>query len=312
MGSSFAPLKAGADKVRGMLGGVKAKQDAGAAQEAVTPMLSLIVPASNEEALIGGCLEALAASEGPGVPVELIVVANGCTDRTVEVAEGLRGAIEARGWRYQVIDRARGGKLAALNAGDLIAAPGGMRAYVDADVTVSPGLLAEVVTLLNREAPAYASGQVRIVGGPGFASRAYARLWAEVPFMKNSVPGCGFFAVNAAGRARWEAFPDVISDDMFARLQFAPEERHQARAGYDWPIADGFARLVRVRRRQDAGVVQIHQLYPDLAAHEDKGRMGLRGLARLGLRDPVGLAVYVAVALRVRLGRQGADWSRGR
>ena len=296
-----------------MLGAVKAKAEVGAgAAPGAGPMLSVIIPASNEEALIGDCLEAVAASDPPGVGVEVIVVANGCTDRTVERAEESRGLIEARGWRLEVIDRAQGGKLAALNAGDLIARPGSARAYLDADVTVSPALLAQVAQVLGREAPAYASGRVRITGGPGFASRAYARLWAQVPFMKASVPGCGFFAVNAAGRARWEAFPDVISDDMYVRLLFAPEERHQVEAGYDWPIADGFSRLVRVRRRQDAGVSQIHRLYPQLAAHEDKGRMGLRGLARLGLRDPVGFAVYAAVALRVRMGRQGAEWSRGR
>ncbi|SMY06889.1 glycosyltransferase family 2 protein [Flavimaricola marinus] len=297
-----------------MFGSVKAKpgrrdQDR---QATVAEMLSVIIPASNEEALIGGCLAALAASEEPGLPVEVIVVANGCVDDTFAVAEAARSAIETRGWRFEVIDRAEGGKLEALNAGDLIATPGGMRAYLDADVTVSQGLLAEVAQALASDSPAYASGQVRIVGGPGFASRAYARLWAQVPFMKNSVPGCGFFAVNSAGRARWEEFPHVISDDIFVRLQFAPEERHQVSAGYDWPIADGFARLVTVRRRQDAGVAEISRLYPDLQAHEDKGRMGMAGAIRLALRDPVGFAVYVSVAIRVRMARQGADWSRSR
>jgi hypothetical protein len=147
---------------------------------------------------------------------------------------------------------------------------------------------------------------------PGFASRAYARLWSQVPFMQKGVPGCGFFAVNAAGRARWEEFPAMIADDMFARLQFSPAERHLVEASYDWPIADGFSRLVRVRRRQDAGVAQIAREFPDMMAQEDKGRIGLSGYLRLALRDPVGFAVYAAVAVRVRMARQGAEWSRGR
>lgn len=312
--SSFRPLRAGAAKVRGMFGAVKAKPGAGDedGQRTVADMLSVIIPASNEAALIGGCLKALVASDDPAVPVEVIVVANGCADATVAVAEAARAGVEARGWRFEVIDRAEAGKLAALNAGDLFATPGGMRAYVDADVTVSPELLGQIAAALIGSAPTYASGQVRIIGGPSFTSRAYARLWARVPFMKNSVPGCGFFAVNAAGRARWEEFPQVISDDIYARLQFAPAERHQVPASYEWPIADGFDRLVKVRRRQDAGVAEINRLYPALRAHEDKGRMGLSGAVRLALRDPVGFAVYFAVAIRVRMARQGNDWSRSR
>ena len=52
-------------------------------------MLSVILPASNEEAWIGGCLEALFASEP--IEAEVIVVANGCHDRTAEVARGFAG-----------------------------------------------------------------------------------------------------------------------------------------------------------------------------------------------------------------------------
>src|SRR5690606_35650380 len=148
---------------------------------------------------------------------------------------------------------AQGGKPGALNAGDA-AARGPMRAYLDADVTVSPPLLAQIVAVLVQAGPAYASGRVNITTRQSRVSRAYARIWRQVPFMRQGVPGCGFFAVNAVGRARWTEFPAIISDDTFVRLQFAPTERHLVQAGYDWPIAEGFGALVRVRRRQDAGV----------------------------------------------------------
>src|SRR5699024_7140614 len=42
--------------------------------------LAIIIPAANEAERIGACLEALAASDDPGTHVEVIVVANGCTD----------------------------------------------------------------------------------------------------------------------------------------------------------------------------------------------------------------------------------------
>jgi glycosyltransferase involved in cell wall biosynthesis len=273
-------------------------------------ILSIIIPAANEAALIGGCLGALAASDPVPCRVEVIVVANGCRDDTVTQAEQSAGALRVRGWAVRVLDLPQGGKIGALNAGDL-AAQGTLRAYLDADVTVSPGLLPALVTALDRAAPTYASGQVRITGRT-FVARAYARLWTRVPFMAQGVPGCGLFAVNAAGRARWADFPAIISDDTFVRLQFAPGERVSAPAPYDWPIAESFGALVRVRRRQDRGVAEIAARFPDLPARDGTPRLGLSGAARLAVADPVGFAVYAAVALATRLSRGEQGWERSR
>lgn len=272
-------------------------------------MLSVIVPASNEEALIGACLGALAASAPVPGGAEVIVVANGCRDRTVAVAQALRPTLERGGWALTVLDLPRGGKLGALNAGDR-AARGEVRAYLDADVTVSPGLMAGLAATLARPDPAYASGRVRITGR-SLTSCLYARLWSRVPFMARGVPGCGLFAVNAAGRARWGDWPDIISDDTFARLNFTPAERHPVDAPYAWPIAEGFGALVRVRRRQDRGVREIAARFPALPANDDKLPLGAGGMARLALGDPAGFAVYAGVALAVRLGT-GTGWERGR
>ncbi|MDJ0820363.1 MAG: glycosyltransferase [Paracoccaceae bacterium] len=275
------------------------------------PSVSVILPASNEAALIGGCLQALCASVWEGV-AEVIVVANGCVDDTADVARGWAGAFAARGWDLQVIERAEGNKLAALNAGDA-AASAGIRVYLDADVTVSPGLLGQLHEALATETPRYASGQVQIAPPQSWASRAYARIYAQVPFMRQGVPGCGVFAVNAAGRARWGAFPDIISDDTFVRLSFAPEERIGVPSPYAWPLVEGLAALIRVRRRQDAGVQEVAQKFPQLTRNDDKPPFPLAAKLRLALRDPIGFAVYAGVALAVRLSPARAQsWSRGR
>ena len=282
-------------------------------------MLSVIIPANNEEALIGACLTAILASDSPACPVEIVVVANGCTDRTAEVAQGFVAQALARGWKMTVLDLTQGGKMRALNAGD-DAASLPWRAYLDADVTVSRGLLNQLCHALDGPKARYASGTLRITA-KGTISKAYAATYRKVPFMAHGVPGCGLFAVNAAGRARWGKFPDIISDDTYVRLLFRPEERVAVRASYDWPIVEGFRALVKVRRRQDRGVRQVAALFPDLMANEDKARLGLRGIVHLAARNPVGFAVYSGVALAVRLGDRrrdvpaGAvlvDWSRGR
>jgi glycosyltransferase involved in cell wall biosynthesis len=274
--------------------------------------VSVILPASNEAALIGGCLEALLASDGPcDHGVEVIVVANGCRDDTAGVARAYAARMAARGWYLEVIERPAGGKPGALNAGDA-AAGGTIRIYLDADVTVTPDLLTQLVTALDVDAPRYASGRVDIAA-EGAVSTAYARIWRRVPFMRDVVPGCGLFAVNAAGRARWGAFPEIISDDIYVRLQFRPGERQGVPAPYRWPIAEGWRNLVKVRRRQNAGVDEIAALYPGLTRNDDKPGFPLSEKLGLALRDPLGFVVYAGVALAVRLTpRARQDWSRGR
>lgn len=278
-----------------------------------TPMLSVILPASNEQAWLGDCLVALLASRGLSGAAEVIVVANGCRDATAEVARGHADRAALAGWRLEVIERAEGDKIGALNAGDQ-AARGGIRAYLDADVVVSPDLMAQLVAALTAApGPAYASGRAVIPPPASPVTRAYARLWQRLPFARSEAPGYGLFAVNAAGRARWAAFPRIISDDTFVRLQFGPHERIGVPATYRWPMVEGWSRLVRVRRRQDAGVAEIAQRWPDLLANEGKPGLGAGGAARLALRDPVGFAVYAAVSVAVRMGRgRPAGWTRGR
>ncbi len=274
-------------------------------------MFTIIIPAHNEETLIGTCLDALVASDPISGVVEVIVAANGCTDKTADVARGYADALRAKGWGLRVLDLPEGGKLAALNAADR-SAQGTTRAYLDADVTVSPSLMAGIERVLRSDDAAYASGQVNVVAGEGAASRAYARLWAQVPFMTTDVPGCGLFAVNASGRARWGDWPDIIGDDAFARLKFTPDERHLVPAPYDWPIASGFNTLVKVRRRQNTGVAELSEKFPELLKNDGVPGLGAGGYARLALRDPIGFATYCAVAVMVKIKGEDRTWSRSR
>ena len=276
-------------------------------------MPSVVIPANNEEGYIGACLAALLAQEGPEAALagtEIVVAANACTDRTVAIARGFEAEAAARGWRLAVLDLERGGKPLALNAGDA-AAMRFPRVYLDADVVMGPRLLAALVAALDREAPAYASGRLEVAPASSRVTRAYARVWTRLPFMTDCVAGAGLFAVNAAGRARWGAFPEIISDDMLARLSFAPHERIGVDEPFLWPMVEGFSRLVRVRRRQDAGVAELAALRPGLMANEDKPALTRGRLLRIALSDPLGLAVYVGVALAVRA-KRGGGWSRGR
>lgn len=277
-------------------------------------MISVIIPAHNEEGYIGTCLTLLLASRLPsGQTMQVVVVANGCRDATVAEAQALMPAYAEKGLRLDVLDIARGGKVNALNmAEDTIAYD--RRVYIDADIHVTPDLIGQLAGALDRPAPAYAGGRPQIRRAKSFVSERYARFWEKLPFMASGVPGCGVYGVNAAGRARWQSFPDVIADDSFVRYNFAPDEMHGVPATYSWPITEGFANLVRVRRRQDRGLEEIRVLYPDLAARMETTSPGGGEKLKLFFQDPLGFVIYSAVAVTVRLPlfRNRGDWDRGR
>ncbi len=274
--------------------------------------LSILIPAHNEAGYIEPCLEALLQSEATGAAAEVIVMANGCSDATVGIARGYEGRFAQKGWPLTVLDLATGGKMGALNAGDA-AARHPARVYVDADVVVSAALIAQLAEALNADAPRYASGNPIVTTEQSAFTRVYTRFWASLPFCTHGVPGFGVFAVNAAGRKRWGAFPDIISDDTFVRLSFAPHERFRVAASYRWPMIEGFGPLVRVRRRQDIGVAEVKSLYPQLRNNHDPWPVDAPLLWRRALRDPVGFAAFALVGLSVRLPHRTQErWARGR
>ena len=274
--------------------------------------ISVLIPAHNEAAYLPACLDALLASD-PVDEVEVIVIANGCTDDTADIARGFDTQADARGWTLLVLDLAQGGKLGAWNAGEA-AASGAALIYLDADVLVSPQVVVQIAHALDTDLPRYASGRANVtLSGRDALTNLYTRFWHTTPFMVHGVPGFGVFAMNRVGRARWGTWPDIISDDTFARLNFAPDERLSVPATYDWPMIEGFKRLVQVRRRQDIGVAEIAARYPALMANDDVHDQTLP-LWRRALRDPVAFVAFAAVRIAIRLPilRSSNRWVRGR
>ena len=271
---------------------------------------TIILPAHDEAGYIRACLTSVLAQDHTG-PVEVIVAANGCNDDTAARARAMGGAFADRGWHLRVEELPQGGKIGALNHADACAGPG-IRLYLDADIRMSPRLLSGLVAVLDVPQPRYAGGRLVVAPAKSAVSRAYARFWQKLPFVAQGVTGAGLFAVNGAGRARWGAFPQIISDDTFARLQFTEAERFLVDEPYEWPLVEGFSPLVRVRRRQDRGVAQIAQMFPDLPARQGHVRPDRAELIRLAAADPLGFAAYAAVALAVRGGRDNQEWARGR
>jgi glycosyltransferase involved in cell wall biosynthesis len=108
------------------------------------PVLSIIVPAWNEERGIGAALrEIQARARATGLTFELIAVDDGSTDRTWEVLTSVHREIP----ELQSIRLSRNfGKEAALAAG-LDAAAGDATIILDADLQHPPALIPEMVRL---------------------------------------------------------------------------------------------------------------------------------------------------------------------
>ncbi len=207
-------------------------------------MPSVVIAAHNEENVIGPCLSALLAQQ-ISAPLEVVVSANGCTDRTVAVAT--RPGVT-------VIDRPNPGKAAALNAGDEIAT-GFPRIYLDADILVPPrGLAAVVERFAKTPYPLAVVPRRRLnTTGRPWPVRAYLSINELLPAFRGGLFGRGLIALSEQGRNRFDAFPAMIADDLFIDSQFSDAEKAEAgdvEVVVEAPFTtrDLVRRLVRVRR----------------------------------------------------------------
>lgn len=276
--------------------------------------LVVIVPASNEENYIHDCLAAVAGQKCGGAFLT-IVSANACIDGTVEQARNCSDLFISKGHELIVLSSSTPGKVAALNRAEDAIPPelqGLPRLFLDADVTCDSDLFLQILNALETSAPRFATGKLTVTEAKSSFTRAYARIWCRLPFVKEGVTGAGLFAVNAAGRKRWEEFPQIISDDTFVRLSFSPEERIEVRARYYWPMAEGLSALIKVRRRQDQGVREVYENYPQLIDNERKRSVTAGEILSLLLAMPVSILAYLLVHILTRLIPSSEDWSRGR
>ena len=256
-------------------------------------MLSVIVPAYNEAAIIEASLGALLRQREAG-PYEVIVAANGCTDDTVAKARALAPVAEASAARLRVLDIPAPGKIGALNAGDE-AASGDMRIYCDADLVVSDNLVAATKAALDGPEPRFVSYRLEVAPSRSGVTRAYGRMWSRLPLLTREPHGIALYGVNAAGVAQRGPYPDIVADDHFARLSFPPAARRRLdEVTYSFVLPEGLRELISVRTRWSRGNEELARLRPDLLANEfSEGRY--EGFGRAMLRDPVGALAFVAV-----------------
>ncbi|HUI47479.1 MAG TPA: glycosyltransferase [Acidimicrobiia bacterium] len=250
---------------------------------------SIVVPAHNEATVIGRTLRRLLQGAEPG-ELEVVVVANGCTDDTAAVARGA-------GSDVRVVETETASKIAALNLGDANA-EGFPRIYLDADIAIDIDTVRKLVAALDEPHALAASPTMRMdtIGRP-WSVRAYYRVWMQLPYVTDSHLA-GVIALSRAGRSRFGAFPEVVGDDVFVRGQFAPDERRRLDScSYVVQAPWSLRSLLRVKVRSFMGTIELSRRYPDVASRA-RGRGGVRGRLRVLARQPAmwpDLACYVGV-----------------
>jgi glycosyltransferase involved in cell wall biosynthesis len=204
------------------------------------PVVSVIVPARNEEACIASCLESLVAQRG--IDFEVIVVDDNSTDRTGEIAKSFAGtshvggAVEALpplvvisapplpgGWT---------GKNNAMSAGAKIA-KGKWLLFTDADTVHKPGSLARAAAEAEQHGAALLSyspeQEVRGLWEKAVMPVIFAELAATYPPKKVNDPASPIAAANGQylliSREAYDAVgghtkiaSDLLEDVAMARL----------------------------------------------------------------------------------------------
>ena len=220
-------------------------------REDVTPSVTLIVPAYNEEDVIAGRLENLLALDYPAELLEIVVGSDACTDLTDSIVE----EIAAREPRVRLARCARGGKLATINrlapeaTGDLVA-------FTDANTRWEPDALRKLVRAFADPEVGYATGKLVLRAADG--TNREGVYWRYELWLRASESALGSItggngAIYAVRRSDFEAQPygqDAALPALMAgkglRAVYDPEA-----VAYEKPAAnleDEFGRKARMFR----------------------------------------------------------------
>jgi len=259
-----------------------------------------IIPAHNEEAVIARCLETILRDAPQGHQMEIIVAANGCRDRTVEIARA--AAPSAR-----VLDLPQGSKTGAINAANEIAShfP---RIYLDADVDCSFVTLAALANVLCEPgvmtaAPAIRMDYTRL----NWLARAYYRAWMRQPYAKAGKGGAGCYGLSRAALEAIGSFPAIIADDLWIHTRFPDhQKRYITHDDEGREVFTGVrpprtaAEQIRVEARRQIGTLEVVESYPSphLANHRTQGGLGAAMRSGVSLPD---LVVFFCVKFLARL-----------
>lgn len=185
----------------------------------ITPTVTLLIAAYNEEAVIAGKLENCLALDYPAEKLQVLVAADGSTDRTVDIVR----SFSSRGVEL-CYEPARRGKMAAINHA-MQAARGEIVVFSDANNYYRRDALRELIRPFADPTVGAVSGAKHIVKGDGQLGEAEGLYWKYESFIKEQEARlwtCTAVAgeIFAIRRELFTPAPEeVINDDFYLALQ---------------------------------------------------------------------------------------------
>ena len=199
-------------------------------------------------------------------------------------------------------------KVAALNHGDRSAAAH-PRIFLDADIELGEGTLPRLVQALSGDDARVGSPRPHFdLTGASWVVRRFYQVFVELPYVTDNLTGLGVYGLSAAGRARFDAFPDLQADDLFVQRLFSSAERVTVDGTFTIRVPRTLHELVKVRTRVARGNAALamadQTVAGDAAADAVTSTLPtVAALANLVFRRPrllLGAVVYVGVTLAAR------------
>ncbi len=270
---------------------------------------SVVIPAHNESASIGRTLRALHTGTGED-DLDVVVVCNGCTDGTAEVARQADPVA-------RVIEIDRPSKSEAVRVGNA-STHVFPRVHLDADIELSGTAVLELLGPITGE-NVLATAPLRSVPRDGCSRwvRWYYDVWEALPQVESGLFGRGVIVLSEAGQARVDPLSGMMNDDLGTSDVFTAGERRVVTSAVAVVHPPRTVRdLVRRRIRVVTGNVQATRLGARRRTSRTRVRT-LLGLAvsrpRMAARLPVFLGVYVVATLGARRALRAGDfdtWQR--
>lgn len=258
------------------------------------PVGVVIIPAHNEQAVIARCLNAITENMAPG-EFEIIVSCNGCKDQTADIARQFAGV--------KIIESDLGNKANALNLADQVTEvyP---RIYVDADVTISTQALRKTFKALSAiDEPRVAAPRLNVMlESTRYLVKCYYKIWGLLPYCQSNMVGSGVYGLNQAAHDQINAFPNLLAEDEYIRLNFNEDERIVIDDEvFNVYPPQSFRSLIKLRSRWNRGALEVARKYPELVKTEQRE---YRGRMRAILSQPrlwFALIIYCIVWLGGKL-----------
>ncbi len=242
-------------------------------------LVTVIVPAYNEEKALGKTIESLLKLSYPNI--EIIIIDDGSTDRTLEVARSY-----AQNDAVNIVTKPNGGKWDALNAG-IKAAKGEFIVCIDADTLLDKNAIQHLIKHFRNPKIGAVAGNVKVGNRSSLLTRLQALEYVvginlhrrSEAYLQNVtvVPGpIGAFrasVLNKVGLFEGDTFAED-ADITFKILKSGYRTVYEPRAFAYTEAPKSMTSLAKQRYRWYRGSFQVLSKHKDMAFNTKYGRTG--------------------------------------